>query len=77
MTGLLGGSTDEDPPVSKKPMSRPALGNLHHNDYWQAQENAPLRKALRPYPGFETDLYSCPVQEQLSAPIRAMLGPRS
>jgi len=61
--------------VSKKPMSRPALGDLHHNYYWQAQENAPLRKASRPSPGFEADL-SCPAQEQVSAPIGAMLGAR-
>ena len=62
--------------MSKKPMSRPALGDLHHNYDWQAQENAPLRKASHPNPGFETDLHSCPAQEQVSVPIGAMLGAR-
>jgi hypothetical protein len=62
--------------VSKKPVSRPALGDLYHNYDWQAQENAPLRKAPGPDPGFEADLYSCPAQKQLSVPIGAMLGAR-
>lgn len=26
--------------MSKKVASRPVLGDLHHNDCWQAQENA-------------------------------------
>ena len=31
--------------MSKKVVSRPVLGDLHHNDYWQAQESVPQAKA--------------------------------
>jgi len=74
VTGFVRGSTDEDPLVNKKPMSRPTLGDRHHNCYRPAQESAPLREASRPNPGFQTGVHSRPAQEQGSAPIGALLG---
>lgn len=62
--------------MSKKPVSRPTLGDLHHNYYWQVQENAPLGKASRFNPGSQTGVCSRPAQEQVSAPIEALLGAR-
>jgi hypothetical protein len=76
VTGSVKGSMDKDPPVNKKPMSRPTLGDLHHNYYWQAQENAPLRQASHLNPGFHMDVHSRPAQEQVSASIGAWLGAR-
>jgi hypothetical protein len=67
--------------MSRKVVSLPMPGDLHHNHYWQAQETVSQAKAAwrKPHASLarsQTDVRFQPPQGQRPAPVEALLGAR-